>query len=665
MSEIIYPFDPTGRASTNYIVEEQHVVTEANFSDYFFIVPKFAPFFTDRLVVKHHNLNDIRTLVEGSDYYLALNYLGATRSIGQPIYGAISFSSLINIGIVTISYQTLGGPWCADIEHVLEFLAEKHYNPRLVVWDQVTNVQETFPPINHTQDFETLVGYEELIEAIVGISETVANTKDLAPTVQHIVNNNNPHNVTLEQLGYTVATTEQALAGESNYSFITPYTLSHVITYTVQGVDANIRTLEASVTSSLQTINDHLRDFNNPHRVSKSQVGLAKVPNLELADDSEITNRDSVDKFITLRQVINLLNSFDFTGNPTESLNYNITPANNIIEEGNGVLFHVGTIDIPDNTVLYWSVANITTTDNDFQATSGIITIQDNSANFVVNTKADILQESNELFSIRLRRDGITGPIVATSPTIMIVDQIVQNNFTILVEPNILDIGESTLVTVYSTAIPNGTLAYWTIATLTIDPSAFVATSGQLTFINNVASFTVTIKNNAIIRSRQYFKIQLRLDSISGSIVEETNTVTVRRLFSVLDALNAINIYDPNINVTAATFFVTNSYKPIFETRSILSRRLARRSKPFDLADSINSYNLFDPNHTLDAAKLFVYNSMYPEFNTRKLYNRELPPPITVFPTLDALTKCNIFMPNVELTASNFFTINSCKTQHR
>lgn len=615
MSEIVYPFDPTGRASTNYIVEEQHIVTEANYRDYFFIVPKFAPFYADRLVVKHHNLNEVRTLVEGSDYYLALNYLGATRSIGQPIYGAISLSSLINIGIITISYQTLGGPWCADIQYVLEILAEKHYNPRLVVWDQVTNVQETFPPINHTQDFETLAGYEELIEAIVQVSETIADSESQAPTVQHLINKNNPHEVILEQLGYTVSTTEEALAGESKFSFITPYTLAQVISYTVEGLDNNIRVLESSVTGSLQTINDHLRDFNNPHRLSKAQVGLAKVPNLELADDSEITNRDSVDKFITLRQVINLLNSFDFTGNPANSLNYNITPVNTTVEEGNGVLFRVGTVDIPDNTVLYWSVANVTTTDNDFQATNGIITVQNNSANFVVNTKPDILQEDNELFSVRLRIDGITGPIVATSPTIIIVDQMVENSFTMLVEPKIIDIGESSLVTVYSTAIPNGTLAYWTIAPLTVDPTAFVATSGQITFINNVASFTVTVKNDATIRSRQYFKIQLRLDSISGSIVKETDTITVRRIFNVIDSLNAENIFDPNINVTAATFFVTNSYKPIFETRYV--------------------------------------------------YNRQLPIIHRDISTLDALTKCNIFMPNVELTAGSLFTINSCKPYHR
>lgn len=614
MSEIVYPFDPTGRAITNYIVEEQHIVTEANYRDYFFIVPKFAPFFADRVIVKHHNLNEVRTLVEGTDYYLALNYLGATRSIGQPVYGAISLNSLINIGIVTISYQTLGGPWCADVQYVLETLAEREYNPRLAVWDQVTNVQETFPPINHTQDFETLAGYEELIQSIVEISTTIANSESHTPVIKHLIDKDNPHDVTLLQLGYSVATEEQALAGISNNSFITPYTLDKVISYTVEGLDNNIRTLESSVTGTLQTINDHLRDFNNPHRVSKAHVGLAKVPNLELADDSEITNRDAVDKFITLRQVINLLNSFDFTGNPSESLQYNINPATNVVEEGNGVLIHVGTVDIPDNTVLYWSIANITTTDNDFQTTNGIITIQDNSASFVINTKPDILQESTELFSVRLRRDGITGPIVATSPTIMVVDQLVQNSFNIQVEPSVLDIGQSTLVTVYSTAIPNGTMAYWTIASLTVDPNAFVATQGSITFINNVASFTITIKNNATIRSRQYFKIQLRLDSISGTIVDESDTITVRRIFNVNDSINAQNIFDPNINITAATYFVTNSYKPMFSTRSVNNRKLSA-----------------DYKHN---------------------------------PTLDAMTKCNIYMPNMKITAGNLFTIGSCKLDH-
>lgn len=175
MSEITYPFDPTGLAESNKVTGEQHPVTEVNHRDFYFIIPEFAPFFSGGLVVKHQVSGNTRLLTEGVDYYPALPYMAATRSIGIPLYGAISLNSNINAGIVSIDYQTLGGPWTANRQLVIERIAEKNYNPRLTLWDIVTNIPEIFPPINHPVDVEMIYGQQDLINAINNVADAIAN----------------------------------------------------------------------------------------------------------------------------------------------------------------------------------------------------------------------------------------------------------------------------------------------------------------------------------------------------------------------------------------------------------------------------------------------------------------------------------------------------------
>ena len=64
----------------------------------------------------------------------------------------------------------MGGGWVADANLVLTTLAEHLYNPKIVSWDLVTNVQQTFPPINHDDHMNYLFGHQQLIDAINALS---------------------------------------------------------------------------------------------------------------------------------------------------------------------------------------------------------------------------------------------------------------------------------------------------------------------------------------------------------------------------------------------------------------------------------------------------------------------------------------------------------------
>ena len=57
------------------------------------------------------------------------------------------------------------------------------------------------------------------------------------------------------------------------------------------------------------SIIQHIFATNNPHIVTAAQVGLGSVVNYPVATDQECTNKELLDKYVTLRQVIQFLSS--------------------------------------------------------------------------------------------------------------------------------------------------------------------------------------------------------------------------------------------------------------------------------------------------------------------------------------------------------------------
>ena len=202
-SPTVYPLDVTGLASTNLITNEQHTLTELNATTYNLIVPTFAPFFVNNFSLSTISGSGVVTTLQPDvDYSFSLPFVGATRSIGTVIYGGVSLITPLVSGMIQITYQALGGIWSADHNWVLNYLATTAYNPRVTLWDLVTNVQQVFPPINHDDSFDYVLGQADLIAAINSINTTLlANPAATTGLLQHMANVNNPHGITAAQVG--------------------------------------------------------------------------------------------------------------------------------------------------------------------------------------------------------------------------------------------------------------------------------------------------------------------------------------------------------------------------------------------------------------------------------------------------------------------------------
>ena len=312
-----YALDTLGTNPANLITDELHTVTAVNDRTYHFIVPTFAPFFANTFRLAKVDGQNLIPLVEGVDWHPSLQFHGASIVTAKPVYGAISFTDLQFAGTVQIEqYRTLGGEYTLDLPTMNQVIGDIVYNPRGLTWEQVTNLQTMFPPIDHPWDFDNLAGTEELIEAI-GRIETAILAGATTDLEAHIRDQLNPHRTNKNQVGLSLvenfppATLIQAIQGTSNSSLITPMTLRSVLS------DLGLLALS----DALADMRAHIDSRQNPHRTDKQQVMLGDVENLPVATPTDILGKRRIRKYITLDALIDYM-ALHGCGSDAEEPNY-------------------------------------------------------------------------------------------------------------------------------------------------------------------------------------------------------------------------------------------------------------------------------------------------------------------------------------------------------
>lgn len=198
---VVYPFDPTGLKVSNKVVGEQQILSSTNPTDAFFIVPKYAPYFGDSLIVRLKDLaNVVRTLTPYADYYPSHLFLDASFATAKPIFGSITFLDTSLSGIVTIEYQTVGDVWVQDDTKIAEILSDRLSNPRTTSWDLVANLPSAFPPIAHQYDLVDMKGLDSLVDSVNLLTQAVITTAG-ANLAAHKAATGNVHGMTPEDLG--------------------------------------------------------------------------------------------------------------------------------------------------------------------------------------------------------------------------------------------------------------------------------------------------------------------------------------------------------------------------------------------------------------------------------------------------------------------------------
>lgn len=273
----LYEYDPRGINPDNIIPSEIQTINPPDEGDYYFIIPHAAPFHVDgEFELRDHASGTL--LVEGVDYMIGHRFLELEKQLGRIVGGSIRIMNHSRTGALRIKYRTVGGVWGFDDQAILEALADKHYNPIIRSWGQISDLPYGVPPLPHDQNVNEIVGTEELLGAISNISLAIEAAGE-GTTSAHIADQNNPHGTTKAHVGlsllmnYAIATTTQAQQGLLDNVYMT-----------------SLKVAQAISAQALAPLNTHINSTGNVHGMVAADIDLGNVANLPVANDTEAVN---------------------------------------------------------------------------------------------------------------------------------------------------------------------------------------------------------------------------------------------------------------------------------------------------------------------------------------------------------------------------------------
>lgn len=193
-----------GILTSNYITREAHTVSSVNSKPYRILIPTYAPFYLRDLKLVHKAQDGTeRELVERVDFNVVLRYMDADRKTSYPTYAGLEILEDHLSGTFYVDYRMLGDDWVPDRDYVYNRMLETIFNPRVVWWDQITNVQQLFPVTDHPTAAEEIQGHQAILEALQKIEQAVLTAAGQFPatTIAHTLLKGNPHETTKEDLG--------------------------------------------------------------------------------------------------------------------------------------------------------------------------------------------------------------------------------------------------------------------------------------------------------------------------------------------------------------------------------------------------------------------------------------------------------------------------------
>lgn len=243
---------------TNRVIDEPHEITTQASR---FFVPQGGPFFALGLQLK----DSANNLLRPGDDYLALHLdFDATRATGKEVDSIIYVKNPAIAGTVQLTCHYVGGEYSATTDALEQILSDLVVGGGdQFVWGNVLNKPVQYPPVAHQHHIRNLFGTDEMVTVLEGIRKAI-----------------------LEGDGGTL---------NAIFQYLDQKHQQHVDS--LPGVYAT----QAAVQAALNT---HV-DATNAH--PKSAVGLGNVDNYPTATQAEAQNGTVVDKFVTLRRLIERL----------------------------------------------------------------------------------------------------------------------------------------------------------------------------------------------------------------------------------------------------------------------------------------------------------------------------------------------------------------------
>jgi hypothetical protein len=304
---IKYPLDLTGTSPENNVLGELHAL-EPGINRA--AVPRYGAFYTESLVVR--DTIDGSVLVKNDQYVPIMYYADPSERSGKEVCAGVIVTDGTVSSEISIDYQVVGGDYANITQVIIDLINNLNLDDREVMWGDLLGRPDAFPPAQHLHDIGDIYGFEFVVQALNEVREAIllgdiASHDELKAMIEdryqkaldraeevrdelnaHEARTDNPHVVTKAQVGlglvsnYSTSTEAEARAGTSNARFMT-----------------SLRVAEAIETQALTPLNSHTARIDNPHSVTKAQVGLSQVSNYPDASVAEAEGGSVTNRFIT------------------------------------------------------------------------------------------------------------------------------------------------------------------------------------------------------------------------------------------------------------------------------------------------------------------------------------------------------------------------------
>lgn len=301
-----YPLDRTGTAATNKIINEARSVGR---EVYRAIAPYAGAFFTKSMVVVDQATGAELTL--NTDYKILYPYQEAELEIGKPICTIVQILSA-NVTDVYLTYQCVGGPYTTARDVLVQLISDLQQDNRAVTWDAILGKPVEFNPSKHLHSATDLYGLEYVVLALEELVQA-AYTGDVSS-----------HDVLYNYIDRIKAYLDENLDA-LHQTDTDLYAEIERLDNRIDGVINSVNGVQTNLTT-------HIDNVNNPHNVTKSQVGLSLVENYRPATQTEAEDGTALNVVMTPLRGIQQIAKYVST---------NVTPA---------ITSHIQNTSNPHNT---------------------------------------------------------------------------------------------------------------------------------------------------------------------------------------------------------------------------------------------------------------------------------------------------------------------------
>lgn len=269
---IRYELDTTGLNSDNYVAGEPHLLANVPLRA---VIPTYGAFYTESLKV--YDAATTRLLVRGVDYICTELAADPSGLYGKEICYIILITNAAVSSNVTLNYQVLGGLYGRSTEAILGIYNLIINGNSSASWNGILNKPSEFNPSAHLHDIDDVYGFEYIVNALERVRSAIIIGS--TPEFQSIL----------------------------------------------QYIDDQVVAMRNTVTSSQNANDGHALNKNNPHVVTKAQVGLGNVVNLPVAQTADINvvinaaanTVITSDKYITMSGLVAFKNNNTGVGTDT------------------------------------------------------------------------------------------------------------------------------------------------------------------------------------------------------------------------------------------------------------------------------------------------------------------------------------------------------------